>query len=554
MFSKILWSLLIVAAIFSCKKEKNEPQSTGFQSFTLQFGTDSTAILIDNAVYTVKNLPRSSNATQLTAHAILPTGYTISPNPATAKDYTKGVTYTITTIQGKTYTAVVTAPAYDAVANPYGIYNAKHLNAIRNGLNDSYVLINDIVLPDVTASGAASITGISDYQNYGWYSIGATYVNGGNVEFRGTLDGQSHLIKNLTMNSRPEGNPPPVNIGPGHEGKNTDGLFGSAVRATFKNIGIQLATRGINDVATNGSGYGSVGALVGKADSCTITNCFVTGNTLVSSIQYTGGLIGKISNSTVTKSYAVLTPVSGNYAISSFGDGGGLIGWASNSNISDSYATGSVISDVSAGGLIGSINTCSIKNSYASGSVSEFPLNMSGGIVAPNNLGGLIGSASSVAPSTTSIQNCYAIGSVTGANGTNASFHRNTRIGGLIGQITASSGPVSVMYSYAIGPVSRIWTRTTAPFNTGGLVGNTPNNVFINNSVCTNYWDITTTGQTYLGGSNGTLAQDNSFTANGKTTAEMKTSGTYMSWDFSTVWNVAAGTNNGYPFLRSVTK
>ena len=85
-------------------------------------------------------------------------------------------------------------------------------------------------------------------------------------------------------------------------------------------------------------------------------------------------------------------------------------------------------------------------------------------------------------------------------------------------------------------------------------MGTTPNNVFVSNTVCTNYWDKATTGQTSLGGGNGALAQDNAFTANGKTSAEMKTAATFTYWDFSAVWNVAPGTNNGYPYLRSVNK
>jgi hypothetical protein len=57
-----------------------------------------------------------------------------------------------------------------------------------------------------------------------------------------------------------------------------------------------------------------------------------------------------------------------------------------------------------------------------------------------------------------------------------------------------------------------------------------------------------------LGGADVMFAQDNGFTANGKTTAEMKTSGTYANWDFSSIWNIGSGTNNGYPSLRTVIK
>ena len=123
-----------------------------------------------------------------------------------------------------------------------------------------------------------------------------------------------------------------------------------------------------------------------------------------------------------------------------------------------------------------------------------------------------------------------------------------------LGKLVLVSGPVSIKYCYAAGSITRIWTNASEPYLTGALAGNTPNGVFITSTVCTNYWDKTTTGQTNLGGGNGTLAQDNGFTANGKTTAEMKTKATYSNWDFSSVWDVVSGTNNGYPFLRTVIK
>jgi hypothetical protein len=167
----------------------------------------------------------------------------------------------------------------------------------------------------------------------------------------------------------------------------------------------------------------------------------------------------------------------------------------------------------------------------------------------------LIGNVSSVSPASTIIQNCYATGAVAGSNGSNTDFHKGTSIGGLIGQAaSSSSGPIHISNCYASGQVSRIWTNAAAPFLIGALAGNTVNNVFTSGGTCSNYWDKTTTGQNFLGGADGMLAQDNAVSANGKTTAEMKTPGTYSNWDFSAVWNTASGTNNGYPYLRTVVK
>src|SRR6185436_17254281 len=232
--------LLALTATISCKKSDG-PTTAEFQAITFKFGQDATAITIDQATQTLKNLPRSCDPTQLIATASLPSGFAITPDPATAKNYTTGVTYTITNAQGNKYTLQISAPVYHAVNNPYGIYTPKHLSDIRNGLNDSYVLMNDIDLPNLNATDAAASTGISDYANYGWFSIGATYVNGGNVIFRGSLDGQNHMISNLMSNYRGN-NANPDGIDPGRNGKNCDGLFGYAALATFKNIGIKLSS------------------------------------------------------------------------------------------------------------------------------------------------------------------------------------------------------------------------------------------------------------------------------------------------------------------------
>ncbi len=555
-FSGVISAFLFAAVLFGCKKKSDDVDNTPaqFQPVTFKFGSDSTTITVDNSVQVIKNMPRSCDAKQLAAAVVLPAGYSISPNPATVQDYTNGIIYTVTNSNGKTYTVQVTVLAYNAVSNPYGIYTAKHLSDIRNGLNDSYVLMNDIQLPELTATNAASSVGISDYAQYGWYSIGSRYVNGAHVIFRGSLDGQNHIIKNFTSAYRPSSNPQPVGIDPGRNGKGTDGVFGYAISATFKNIGIQLGASGIKDFVAQGEGYDFVGSLVGLTDSSTITNCYVTGNAGITAGPSSGGLIGAARNSNITKCYATLTVPAGNYAITSITDAGGLIGSAYNSNITDCYASCSVNGSVNAGGFIGAANTCMIKTCYASGNVVEIPYNAFGSLIASNNIGGFIGAVSSVSPATAIIQNCYALGSVTGANGLNTDFHKSTRIGGLIGQIVPVSGPVSITNCYVTGSISRVWTNASAPFLTGALAGNTPNGVFIASTVCTNYWDKTTTGQTNLGGGNGTLAQDNSFTANGKTTAEMKTTATYINWDFTSVWNVVSGTNNGYPHLRTVIK
>ena len=543
--------LCLLIAIVGCKKSNDGPKIAEFETITFKFGSDSTAIAIDNAVQVLKNMPRSCDVTQLGASAVLPAGYSISPNPAIAVDYTKSVSYTITNKQGDTFSIKITAPAYDPVNNPYGIYTAAHLSNVRKGMNDSYVLMNDIQLPNQSAPNASAEVGISDYKDYGWYSIGATYVNGGHVMFRGSLDGNNHVIKNFTSSFRPSGNPLPTGIDAGHSVKTNDGLFGYAMKATIKNLGIQLAATGINDITPENESYSNVGSLVGLADSSSITNCFVTGSSVIKAGQYTGGLIGRARYSTISKSYVAIVPATGDFAIAAYGDGGGLIGSALVCEVSDSYASSSIVGNVNVGGLIGSTNTVNVKTSYASGRVQEMPNNIIGGFSPSNNLGGLIGSVTGISPANSTIVNSYATGAVAGVDGANVSFHRNTRIGGLVGSVASTTVPTSITNCYATGNLSRAKSNTVAPFWIGGLAGTTPNNVFVLSSASTNYWDKETTGQTSLGGGNATSAQDNAFTVNGKTSTEMKTMSTFANWDFSAVWTIGSGANNGYPYLRS---
>jgi hypothetical protein len=112
-------------------------------------------------------------------------------------------------------------------------------------------------------------------------------------------------------------------------------------------------------------------------------------------------------------------------------------------DVTDSYSSNSIISAGNIGGLVGTINTSTIKSSYATGNVTEIAFNANPGFVPTNVMGGLVGSATSATSSRTVIENCYAVGAVSGANGTYTSFHKGTRIGGLIGQVSSAVSGIS---------------------------------------------------------------------------------------------------------------
>lgn len=547
---KVLFLFAFATGVFACSKKdagvSAPPSSTLPISVQFKFGAGASPVTIDSLNKTLRNMPAGCNVKNLTATAVLPSGYTIAPDPATAKDYTSGVTFTITGAQGS-YNVKLTALTYDSIANPYGIYTAKDLNNMRNYLKGYFVLMNDIQLPNTTDANADVTTGISDYDSYGWYSIGSHYVNGGNIVFRGSLDGQNHVIKNLSIAFRDAAGGLPSGMDTtNHNAKDNEGLFGYANRATFKNIGIQLAG-GITGIKGTDSRSG-IGALVGVADSCAISNCYVTGTGTISGSSNVGGLVGALRYGSVSNCYAAISNGTGNFAVV---NGAGLIGTALFSGISSSHASCNVAGNLGAAGLIGNANTSSIQNSYASGTVTELPSN--GGAQTPYDvLGGLVGIVTSVAPNSTTISNCYATGSVTGATTGDPTFLGGAFLGGLVGTIASTASKVTVSNSYAAGSISRTFNSASASTPlTGALVGNTFNGVFATaGGNCSNYWDKQATTRTILGGGNANIAGDNGITANGKTTTEMKTQSTYSGWDFTSTWGIDPGKNNGYPYLR----
>ena len=152
------------------------------------------------------------------------------------------------------------------------------------------------------------------------------------------------------------------------------------------------------------------------------------------------------------------------------------------------------------GGLIG-YNSGTITKCYLTGSING--VNQTGGLVGENLSG--------------TVTDCYSTASVnsTGLN-----------VGGLVG----SNDIGTVTNSYSTGPVS-------GNNPVGGLVGSDGGGT-VNNS----FWDTETSGLSSSGG------------GTGKTTLEMKTESTFTNagWDFTGIWSINSGTNDGYPYLQTV--
>lgn len=276
------------------------------------------------------------------------------------------------------------------------------------------------------------------------------------------------------------------------------GLFGRATGATINNVRV---------LNINFTGTAYIGGLVGTLSSSTVTNCFSSGSVTSSTTGPTGGLIGATLNSTVTNSHSACKVSGAIYA-------GGLIGQNLSATVSGCYSTGNVSGTAHVGGLMGK-NESAVSNSYSTGNV-----------VTVSYGGGLIGF------NVSTVSNCYSTGSVTGTD-------NNSNIGGLIGYASYNSDESSssaVSNCYSTGSVSG---KTVV----GGLVGHN-----VSPSTLTScFWDTQSSGTT-----TGIGSDNNSQTATGLTTNNMKVSSNFTAWDLTTVWGFPDGKVT-YPALRGIS-
>jgi hypothetical protein len=212
--------------------------------------------------------------------------------------------------------------------------------------------------------------------------------------------------------------------------------------------------------------------------------------------SYNGALVGCNYGARITHCYS--TGVVAN----SLNQSGGLVGQHTNhGTITDCRSSVAVACGSSAGGLVGRMEVAEVARSFAVGAVS--------GTNPQSDAGGLVGSVS-----LGTISDCYAIGNVAGAD----------NVGGLAGHLTQSSAA----RCYATGSVA------CAGAHQGGLVGQ----LYNSNTIDAAFYDSQTTGQSDTG--KGTP----------KTTAEMKTEGTFTGWIFPGVWTTGT-LNTGYPYLQT---
>ena len=318
--------------------------------------------------------------------------------------------------------------------------------------------------------------------------------------FLGILDGGGFTITNRTGNE--DGVVYPLFEMIGKSGIVRNLVLDTAVDTTNADLsgaGIAVENQGyIEDVTVLGSVLSSAnyaGGIVAR-NTGVIRNVRVEAS--VTGGNYVGGVAGSMSSGGIYNAVS-------HSVVHANGTAGGILGELSGrSSLSDSCAKGEVgaISNTGSyyGGLIGRLNTSNnltISTCYSSAKVKG-----------NSSVGGLIGEISVGNSNSPVIRNGYADGEVSG----------NSNVGALVGRITNYSCNMVNVYSAVIS--------AGCPVIGSGSV-----------SVSNCYFHMDRAGR----------SSDSYFTA--LSDEGFKTSTSFPSWDFSTIWSIAPDQNNGYPYL-----
>ena len=228
------------------------------------------------------------------------------------------------------------------------------LDAIRDNLGGSYVLVNDL---DSTTAGYEELAGPTANDGRGWQPIGSVstdpyirYIVGPAEPFTGSLAGQGYEVRDLFID-RPD--------------DHGVGLFGV--------VGEGGLIEDVRVMNVEVIGHVHVGSLVGL-NRGTVSDCFCSAD--VTGGENVGGLVGL--------NYGAVSKSGSSGSVTGEGAVGGLAGWNSDRPISNSYSTGSVTGYWHVGGLVGH-NDGPVHNSFSCSSVTGHW--RVGGLVGFNNWG-----------------------------------------------------------------------------------------------------------------------------------------------------------------------
>ena len=223
-------------------------------------------------------------------------------------------------------TTIIMDGGYSITANFAGaIRDWYDLDAVRDNLDGSYALMNDL---DSATLGYTDLASLTANDGKGWEPIGSLLVD---VDpFTGTLDGQGYEIRDLFI-GRPD--------------EDGVGLLGSVGGGgVVENLGVANA---------NVTGRLCVGGLA-AGNAGTVSNSYFTGS--VTGDRSVGGLLG-VNWDTVSNSHSSGS-VTGNHSV------GGLVGWNHQGAVSNSYSTAGVSGGGSVGGLVGENHNGTVSNSH----------------------------------------------------------------------------------------------------------------------------------------------------------------------------------------------
>lgn len=238
-----------------------------------------------------------------------------------------------------------------SIENPYLIFNANELNAIRHCRGKNYKLMANIDLSNY---------GVNYNNGEGWLPLAYTNVNYSFSEsFSGLFDGNGHTIHNLFINEK----------NTNWEVSSGVGLFGSIKQATIKNLGLENV---------NVTGPYAVGPFGGKAENSLFDQVYSTGT--VYNNRNNGlngdaaGIVGTAYKTTIKNSYSLVNPKNIGHHL------GGLVGNVWETIILNSYSTGIISAGTEHGGLIGGDETqiSTITNSYWDIELSKMTYSLKG--------------------------------------------------------------------------------------------------------------------------------------------------------------------------------
>jgi predicted chitinase len=475
------------------------------------------------------------------------------------------------------------------------VYSAEDLDKVRTNLSGKYILMNDIDLTEATGENGPFYN-----EGTGWVSIGTE-----KTPFTGILDGNDYKIIGLKQSLKSEmvvyaglfgyvKNGKILNLG--MEQSNISAENTSLDSSTSKTYAGGIVAYGYNLTITGSYNKGNIaaqslfdgyaGGIAGYVTSqynifSTISNCYNTGmiqgktsaggivgdayrvqfssvyNTAdikLPASRYTGGIVGDMSNSSVTEAYNT-----GEIQYQSYG--GGIAGYASSSSIKNAYNEGNLNSTASSsrgGGIVGYGSAVTIGKTYNLGNITNTSQSSDGGGIAGNVY------------SNSSISESYNTGAITVSSyaaGIAATVHNSvisqvyntgTLSGSISGGIVSYSSDLIIMNSFNIGGIK-------GKFNIGGITGWAKSGTSIKNTYNIGLLELTTSY-----GDKGGIAGENEGTiensyfidkastgvgvgdSNGTfrvTFEQMKDISTYQGFDFSSIWNLDAGSGFLFPSL-----